>query len=95
MIKSVGQGLNAAVEAAKLRETAQSRSTVKVSTDVASEKVATTVSTSASRVASQGAPIDTARIARIKQAIASGNYPVDPDKIAEKMLDLDLPIRKN
>ncbi|MGF7169180.1 negative regulator of flagellin synthesis FlgM [Sphingobium xanthum] len=97
MIKSVGQALNAAVEAAKLRETAQSRSTAKVSADVSSEKAASTsaVSTSAGRVASQGAPIDVARVARIKQAIASGNYPVDPDKIAEKMLDLDLPVRKN
>ena len=46
----------------------------------------------AARMAAQGAPVDLARIARIKQAIASGNYPVDPEKIAEKMLDLDLPI---
>jgi len=97
MIKSVGQAMNAAVEAAKLRETAQSRSTVKVTTEVAPEAAATqasTVSTPASRMAAQGAPIDVARVARIKQAIASGNYPVDPEKIAEKMLDLDLPLRK-
>jgi negative regulator of flagellin synthesis FlgM len=93
MIKSVGQAMNAAVEAAKLRETAQSRSTAKVTTEAAPETVAATVSTPASRMAAQGAPVDTARISRIKQAIASGNYPVDPDKIAEKMLDLDLPIR--
>ena len=95
MIKSVGQAMSAAVEAAKLRETAQSRSTAKVTTEAAPEKVATTVSTPAARMAAEGAPIDTARINRIKQAIASGNYPVDPEKIAEKMLDLDLPIRKN
>lgn len=93
MIKSVGQAMNAAVEAAKLRETAQSRSTAKVSTETAQETAAATVSTPVARMASQGAPIDTARVARIKQAIASGNYPVDPQKIAEKMLDLDLPLR--
>ncbi len=45
-------------------------------------------------MAAQGAPIDLARVTRIKQAIASGNYPVDPEKIAEKMLDLDLPVTK-
>jgi len=95
MIKSVGQSLNAAVEAAKLRETAQSRSTAKVSTETATDKAAPSVSTPAARMAAQGAPIDMARIERIKQAIASGNYPVDPDKIAEKMLDLDLPTKKN
>ncbi len=43
-------------------------------------------------MAAQGAPVDSARIERVKQAIASGKYPVDPDKIAEKMLDLDLPV---
>ncbi len=94
MIKSVGQAMSAAVEAAKLRETAQSRSTAKITTEAAPEKAAETVSTPASRMAAQGAPVDVARIARIKQAIASGNYPVDPDKIAEKMLDLDLPLRE-
>ena len=98
MIKSVGQAMSAAVEAAKLRETAQSRSTAKVTTEEAPEtaKAATlsTISTPAARMAAQGAPVDAARIARIKQAIASGNYPVDPEKIAEKMIDLDLPIRK-
>ncbi len=94
MIKSVGPSLNAAIEAAKLRETAQSRSTAKVTTDVVAETAAATVQTPASRMAAQGAPIDLARITRIKQAIASGNYPVDPDKIAEKMLDLDLPLNK-
>jgi negative regulator of flagellin synthesis FlgM len=46
-------------------------------------------------MAAQGAPVDVARVARVKQAIASGNYPVDPDKIAEKMLDLDLPTTRN
>ena len=95
MIKSVGQSLHAAVEAAKLRETAQSRSTARVSAEPAPESTTTSMSTPASRMAAQGAPIDLARIARIKQAIASGNYPVDPEKIAEKMLDLDLPMDKH
>ncbi len=95
MIKSVGQPLSAAVEAAKLRETAQSRTPSKVVAEPAVATTAASISTTAGRTAAQGAPVDVARVARIKQAIASGNYPVDPDKIAEKMLDLDLPIAKH
>ncbi len=94
MIKSVGPTLSGAVEAAKLRESTQTRAATKVSAEKASE-TAQSVSTPAARMAAQGAPIDVARIARVKQAIASGNYPVDPDKIAEKMLDLDLPTAKH
>jgi negative regulator of flagellin synthesis FlgM len=94
MIKSVGQAMSAAVEAAKLRESGQTRAPAQASqaTPAAASAAAETVATPASRMAAQGAPIDTARIDRVKQAIASGKYPVDPDKIAEKMLDLDLPV---
>jgi negative regulator of flagellin synthesis FlgM len=42
-------------------------------------------------MAAQGAPLDMDKIGRIKAAIASGNYPVDPEKIADSMIDLDLP----
>ncbi|MFN3944662.1 MAG: flagellar biosynthesis anti-sigma factor FlgM [Allosphingosinicella sp.] len=42
---------------------------------------------------SSGPPVDAAKVAAIKAAIASGNYPVDPDKIAERMIALDLPDR--
>lgn len=94
MIKSVGQPVSAAVEAAKLRETAQARPAAPAA-QAAASVVAETVATPAARMAAQGAPIDSARIERVKQAIASGNYPVDPDKIAEKMLDLDLPVTRH
>ena len=43
-------------------------------------------------MAAEGAPVDMDRVAAIKAAIASGNYPVDPAVIADKMLALDLPI---
>ncbi len=95
MIKSVGQPVNGAVEAAKLREAAQTRTSAPAAqtSQATASIVAETVSTPASRMAAQGAPVDSARIERVKQAIASGKYPVDPDKIAEKMLDLDLPVQ--
>jgi len=42
---------------------------------------------------SGGAPVDAAKVATIRAAIAQGRYPVDPDKIAERMIALDLPQR--
>ncbi|MEO0441185.1 MAG: flagellar biosynthesis anti-sigma factor FlgM [Pseudomonadota bacterium] len=44
----------------------------------------------AAEIASQGAPVNAERIAMIKAAIAEGRYPVDPEKIAEQMIALDL-----
>lgn len=40
-----------------------------------------------------GAPVDGAKVAAIRTAIAEGRYPVDPDRIAERMIALDLPER--
>lgn len=37
----------------------------------------------------QGMPIDTARVHAIRNAIADGQYPVDPMMIAEKMIAFD------
>ena len=37
----------------------------------------------------QDAPIDTAKIAKIRGAIASGNYIIDPQRIAQAMIRLD------
>jgi negative regulator of flagellin synthesis FlgM len=42
---------------------------------------------------SQGAPIDMDKVARIKAAIAEGRYPVNPQLIAQKMIELDLPAK--
>lgn len=44
----------------------------------------------AAAMAAQGAPVDMDKIAAIRTAIAEGRYPVDPDKIAQRMIDLDL-----
>jgi negative regulator of flagellin synthesis FlgM len=95
MIKSVSQGMSPAIEAAKLRDVKQAATPVAPKTADATTVDASTVervvANPAARVAQEGPPIDLDRIARIKQAIKSGNYPVDPEKIAEKMVDLDLP----
>ncbi len=41
-----------------------------------------------------GPPVDSARVAAIRAAIAEGRYPVDAEKIAERMVALDLPQRE-
>lgn len=92
MIKSVGQGLPNAISAAKLRETVQSQATAAAAPATAARAAEGAAMTSpAARLAQDGAPIDTDKVARIKAAIASGNYPVDADAIAERMVELDLP----
>ena len=45
------------------------------------------------KLTAEGPPVDAAKVAAIRAAIARGAYPVDPDKIAERMLALDLPVR--
>ncbi|WP_395611773.1 flagellar biosynthesis anti-sigma factor FlgM [Allosphingosinicella sp.] len=42
---------------------------------------------------SGGAPVDSAKVEAVRAAIQSGRYPIDPDRIARRMLDLDLPRR--
>ena len=45
---------------------------------------------SAAVIADQGPPVDMKKITAIRTAIAEGSYPVDPEKIAEQMIALDL-----
>lgn len=49
--------------------------------------------TAAAALAQSGPPVDSAKVAAIRTAIAEGRYPVDADKIAERMIALDLPER--
>lgn len=88
MIKSVGQNISAAIEASRLREGAKTRATATTGSATASASAAS--SSPAARMAAEGAPVDMDRIAAIKSAIASGNYPVNPSAIAERMIALDL-----
>ncbi len=90
MINSVGQNISSGIEAARLRESGKTRGAA------ATGSATTTASASASaspaaRMAAEGAPVDMDRIAAIKAAIASGNYPVNAQAIADRMVELDLP----
>ncbi|WP_070156376.1 flagellar biosynthesis anti-sigma factor FlgM [Sphingobium phenoxybenzoativorans] len=90
MINSVGQTISSALEASKLRESGKARPAATVSNATVSETASASASPVA-RMAAEGAPVDMDRVAAIKAAIASGNYPVDATRIAERMLALDLP----
>lgn len=89
MIKSVGQSIGSPVDLAKLRESGKAKAAAAITggTDSAGEASA---STPVASMAAQGAPIDMDRVAAVKNAIKSGNYPVDADAIAERMIALDL-----
>ena len=84
MINSVGQSIGNAIGATSLRESGKTRAAAPAS-------AASDVASPAARMAAEGAPVDMDKIAAIKSAIASGNYPVNADAIAERMLELDLP----
>ncbi|MET0370783.1 MAG: flagellar biosynthesis anti-sigma factor FlgM [Sphingobium sp.] len=91
MIKPVGQNIGAAIEASRLREGGKVRASAPLGSAISATGVTDTASPAA-RLAAEGAPVDVDRIAAIKAAIASGNYPVDASVIADRMLALDLPV---
>ena len=88
MINSVGQSISSVIGANSLRESGKARAGATVASGSTVSGAAS--STPASRMAAEGAPVDLDRISAIKAAIASGNYPVDADAIAERMIALDL-----
>jgi negative regulator of flagellin synthesis FlgM len=58
-----------------------------------SSSPASPVASAVTEIVAAGAPIDSAKVAAIRAAIQEGRYPVDPAKIAEKMIEFDLPGR--
>jgi len=50
------------------------------------------VQTDMADIAAKGAPIDEARVAALRDALANGSYVIDVDKLAAKMIELDLGI---
>lgn len=90
MINSVGQSISSAIEANRMREGGKTRASSSVGSAFSGAASSTSASPAA-RMAAEGAPVDMDRVAAIKAAIASGNYPVNPSAIADRMLALDLP----
>ena len=59
--------------------------------DVAARDRSGAIESSIFELVAGGPPVDSARVAALRAAIAEGRYPVDPAKIAERMLALDFP----
>jgi negative regulator of flagellin synthesis FlgM len=60
--------------------------------DALSQRNVFGASSPVAEMANAGAPVDAGKVAAIRAAIAEGRYPVDPAKIAARMLELDLPL---
>jgi negative regulator of flagellin synthesis FlgM len=52
-----------------------------------------TVKSAVLELVSGGAPVDSSKVEMVRAAIRSGRYPVDPNLIAQRMLDVDFPRR--
>ena len=90
MINGIGKGGNGRIEANRSAPGQGVSADVHARND--SRKLGhITVGSLVSDIASSGAPIDGAKVAAIKQAIAEGRYPVNAERIADAMLALDLP----
>jgi negative regulator of flagellin synthesis FlgM len=89
MITPVGSA--AIARAIELRSKGTAKSAPAATVDQAAPEGAASATTTASEIASQGAPIDTGKIASIRAGIANGSYKIDPKAIADRMIALDLP----
>ena len=91
MIEGVGKTGPGRIGAARGSVEATSATT---STGGATTRGGGAVQSSIMSLVAEGPPIDEAKVAEIRAAIADGCYPVDADKIAERMIALDLPRRE-
>jgi len=89
MINAVGPtGIPRAIE---LRGESVGKSEPVAKVDSTTSEASGAITTPAAELAAQGAPIDSAKVAEIRAAIANGTYKIDAKAIAERMIALDLP----
>jgi negative regulator of flagellin synthesis FlgM len=89
MITAVGStGIARAIE---LRGESVGKSEAAARIDQTGPKGAGSVTTPAAELAAQGAPIDDAKVASIRAAIANGTYKIDAQAIADRMIETDIP----
>lgn len=89
MVDGIAGGGRGRIDAARM--TAAQRIATLAKTNAARAVASSaTEATAATRLTQDGAPVDASKVAAIRAAIAAGNYPVDPEAIAQKMIELDL-----
>ena len=91
MIDGVGKSGAGRIDAA--RGSGQSASVGRVAFATAGDRQAG-VDSAVFGLASEGPPVDSVKVAQIRAAIAEGRYPVDANRIADRMIALDLPPRR-
>jgi negative regulator of flagellin synthesis FlgM len=74
-----------------VRGSAERGASVGKTGDALAQPAVSAPSSPVAEMASAGAPVDAAKVAAVRAAIAEGRYPVDPAKIADSMLALDMP----
>ena len=89
MIDGIGKGWLAPVAAANNREPARVAGRDPSPAPTGAGPVLSQIA----RDLSVSPPVDGAKVAHLQQAIASGTYTVDPQKIAERMVALETPFR--
>jgi len=87
MIDGVGKGGSNRIDVAR---GAEQGSRVAAVGDKSPRAGSAAVESAVFELVSAGAPVDTAKVAAVRAAIAEGRYAVDPRAIAEKMIALDL-----
>jgi negative regulator of flagellin synthesis FlgM len=85
MIKSVGDKQFGRVDAPRVSLDRTAAAAKPATASAEGARAGASVSPAAD-MAAQGAPVDSAKVAAIKAAIAEGRYPVDPAKIADAMI---------
>ena len=88
MIDSVGKGGSGRIDGARSAD-AGPRVSAPGALPRRAEKGA--VESAVFELVSSGPPIDAAKVASLRAAIAEGRYAVDADHIAERMIALDMP----
>jgi negative regulator of flagellin synthesis FlgM len=88
MIEQIGKSIQARLE--QVRAQAPKPAAVPTAGAAPAEQ-AQPLANPASALAAEGAPVDSAKVAALRAAIANGSYRIDPDAIAAKMIALDLP----
>ena len=91
MINGIGPSTTGRIDTA--RSGAAQRTAAPAKVDNAPKASAAAPSLAADLVSAMGPPLDMKKIEAIRAAISEGRYAIDPQAIADKMVDTDLPAK--
>lgn len=89
MINGIGPSATNRIDTARSGATQRAAAPAKV--DIALRNSVAAPSLAADMVSAMGPPLDLKKIEEIRAAIAEGRYAIDPQAIADRMVDMDLP----